>query len=238
MLREKLFASYGLVSDVDEDGDPISNKQLLQICLANARLMSKDGVPAEVHGCPSLFIGSIGSAYHLENLLAAGITHILCLSSVIRLKHPHHFQYLRVVMHDKVNFDCSSAVTEALEFIINAQRGGGRVLVHCYQGISRSATVVLAYLIQYEGLSLMNAIARLRLTRPQAAPNPGFLFYLRALERNASNERNDSSGICSIVKDASTVIPALEGEPQSSPVEAQVTGDLPIESGVIEDQTN
>lgn len=53
-------------------------------------------------------------------------------------------------------------------------RGGG-VLVHCYAGISRSASVAAAYLMWREGLTPAEAIARVRQCKPETfGPTPNF----------------------------------------------------------------
>lgn len=56
------------------------------------------------------------------------------------------------------------------------------MLVHCFMGRSRSATIVLAYLISRQTLTLSDALYKLRAVRPQAQPNTGFYQELRALE--------------------------------------------------------
>lgn len=43
--------------------------------------------------------------------------------------------------------DISCVFYDAIDFIANARRQGGKVYVHCVQGISRSATIILAYKI-------------------------------------------------------------------------------------------
>ncbi|CAC9502421.1 putative putative dual-specificity protein phosphatase [Leishmania infantum JPCM5] len=48
------------------------------------------------------------------------------------------------------------------------------VAVHCMVGVSRSASVVVAYLIKKYGLSQDDAISLIRCTRPVVQPNPGF----------------------------------------------------------------
>jgi dual specificity MAP kinase phosphatase len=48
-------------------------------------------------------------------------------------------------------------IDEAIEFIMDANRRGGKVLVHCKVGVSRSASIVIAYLMKDLGLDLASA---------------------------------------------------------------------------------
>lgn len=57
----------------------------------------------------------------------------------------------------------------------------GKVLVHCAMGVSRSGALVLAYLMIYQCLSLVEAIIAVRLNR-DIGPNSGFLEQLRQLD--------------------------------------------------------
>lgn len=60
-------------------------------------------------------------------------------------------------------------------------------LVHCAQGKSRSAAVCAAWLISRKGLSLQDAMAKIRIVRPEIRPNLGFLAALRAIEQTGGN---------------------------------------------------
>lgn len=61
---------------------------------------------------------------------------------------------------------------------------GGRVLVHCCAGVSRSATLCLAYLMKYRDMSLMDAHTLVRACRPIIRPNGGFWKQLIDYERS------------------------------------------------------
>jgi protein-tyrosine phosphatase len=52
---------------------------------------------------------------------------------------------------------------------------GIKTLVHCYVGRSRSASVILAYLMKYKQMSLREAFYYLRSRRPIIGPNFGFI---------------------------------------------------------------
>lgn len=190
-LRDKLIDEYGLESlDVDDDGDVVDGKGLLQICLTNARLVAKDGVPSCLPRFPRLSIGSLGSAYNLKSLQANGITHIICASGVVRTKYPDSFVYHRVDIRDKSETDIASHWQSCWDFIDAALESSAendrenKVLIHCYQGISRSTTILASYLMKRFGLTLVEALDEIRSVRPVAAPNPGFLMQLRVLERS------------------------------------------------------
>jgi hypothetical protein len=57
------------------------------------------------------------------------------------------------------------------------------VLVHCAGGVSRSATVVLGYLMSRRGLTFDQSLTELRRARPWVNPNAGFVLQLREWER-------------------------------------------------------
>ncbi|CAF1527591.1 unnamed protein product [Rotaria magnacalcarata] len=63
-------------------------------------------------------------------------------------------------------------------------RQGKKTLVHCYVGRSRSASIILAYLMKYRQMSLREAFYYLRSRRPIIGPNFGFIKQLVAFEKS------------------------------------------------------
>ncbi|SCV69689.1 BQ2448_1083 [Microbotryum intermedium] len=132
---------------------------------------------------PSLFISGYDGASSLSILQQAGITHIINVTSEYEDCFPLHFIYLRLRARDKRSERLGPYFEQVSAFVLKAQQEGGRVLVHCQEGISRSATLVLAVMIINKGETLDQAFDALRTARPAVEPSPNFLRELRALER-------------------------------------------------------
>ncbi|CAG7836177.1 unnamed protein product [Allacma fusca] len=76
----------------------------------------------------------------------------------------------------------------ATDFIEQALRANGKVLVHCREGISRSATLVIAYLMMKKGMTAKEAVRLVRNKR-QIYPNDGFLLQLCDLDLRLRGQR-------------------------------------------------
>lgn len=84
-------------------------------------------------------------------------------------------------------------LTSCIEWIGNALKSGGRVLVHCSMGINRSPTLLIAFLL-HSGVSLRQAGTLLHYTRPQADPLDAYWVQLEELEmRQRSTSRSSLS---------------------------------------------
>ena len=113
-----------------------------------------------------------------------GITHILNLILGIDSIFPEDFIYKNVPARDIERQDLSQYFNECVIFIENAIQNDGKVLVHCSQGISRSATIVIAYLIKSQELSFEDALELVKSKRSMVNPNSGFQEQLREYEKN------------------------------------------------------
>lgn len=141
-----------------------------------------DGIPSEV--VPGVYIGSIGAALNKAYLQENGVTHILTVADNLKNSFPDMFTYKSLEILDTVEFNILSILDEALEFIDSALNTQNKVLVHCFAGKSRSATVVCAYLMKKHSMRLEQAIAFLKSKRPCIMPNQGFLFQLSLYEKS------------------------------------------------------
>lgn len=71
-----------------------------------------------------------------------------------------------------------------IKFIKEAITNGGTVFVHCYGGVSRSATIVCAYLMKELGMPMLHALGFLRQKRSVVFPNAGFQRQLLDFEKH------------------------------------------------------
>ena len=123
-----------------------------------------------------LVLGSKRTARDRERLGALGVTHILNVTPT-RESDPaagvpcfHQsdpsLTYRRVPLFDSKAENLLQYLPQCIAFI-NEARHYGSVLVHCLKGVSRSASIVIAYLMEQENLSLAEATLRVSTLRPQ-----------------------------------------------------------------------
>lgn len=124
----------------------------------------------------ALFLGPLASVT-MRCLESLRITHVVSILS--RPVSPCDREHLQCYIEDEGSEDLTPVIQSALPFIRLALSHGGRVLVHCEQGRSRSTSVVVAHLMQSADLTADEALAVVRLQRPQAQPNEGFMSQLR-----------------------------------------------------------
>lgn len=149
--------------------------------LADPR-MHKDCSDPPSFVADGLYLGGVREAADAQCLQSLGITHILNAAREVQDLHPGQFQYWHLYVKDSTSERLFPYFADVAKWIEQARRTDGKVLVHCYEGVSRSATLVLAERILREKISLADALAQLRASRPQVEPNPRFIHELRQLE--------------------------------------------------------
>ena len=132
---------------------------------------------------PGLYIGSV------ESISDPNVLKIRNIQSIVRvLKQPlpltanKSFDYFCIPVIDDESENISSYFDSSFSFIDSALSSNKSVLVHCSAGVSRSATIVIAYLMRKYKYSLHESIRKVRLKRHICKPNPSFLRQLKQLE--------------------------------------------------------
>lgn len=140
--------------------------------------------PSPISNC--LFIGGALAARSVYTLQLLGITHILCLCSneigQADSQFPDLFEYKNFEICDHENANISNIFQEAHDFIDHVEQIGGKVLVHCFEGKSRSATLILAYVMLRKNFTLLQAWNALKRAHRRAQPNDGFARILLDLD--------------------------------------------------------
>lgn len=130
-----------------------------------------------------LFLGGMEGASDRDQLKQRGITHVVNAANYDAFPksyHPGAFQYLILGCADVPTQDLSQFFHKTNTYISEALRQGGAVYVHCYAGVSRAPTLVMAYLMFHTRLSLREAMSVCLRARPQVRPNYGFMQQLEA----------------------------------------------------------
>ncbi|XP_065206526.1 dual specificity protein phosphatase 19 [Planococcus citri] len=125
---------------------------------------------------PWIYIGSQDVAHDHNMLKENGITHILSIGVPCPTYDDISTTFIEA--YDTEEFDIKRTFDVCFEIIDGVRESSGIVLVHCNAGISRSATIVAAYLIRHRGINHEEALEILKKERPKINPNPGFVKVL------------------------------------------------------------
>ncbi len=126
---------------------------------------------------PNLFLGPLGITYDRDFLHENRITHVL---SLFEEQHrtvamvEFDIKSLCFQLYDKNDEPIGDYFEKGCNYIHKAIKSGGAVYVHCFAGISRSPTMVAAYLIRHHNMTATEALDYIRARRPKISPNDGF----------------------------------------------------------------
>eukprot|EP01084_Bolivina_argentea_P157944 275194_1 len=162
----------------------------------NKQCKKNDDYPSEIIP-DQLYLGNIRHALNLEILRDIKITHVInCTQSIDCKFGPQGIKYIRVPVNDKVSVSILPFFVQAIRWIEKVREENGsnndnRILIHCHAGISRSATITIAYLMYSWHMTMFEAITHVQGNRYIIQPNQGFknqlldfYLYLEAHEGN------------------------------------------------------
>ena len=137
-----------------------------------------------------LYLSSYNAAKNKKLIDKNKITNIInCAADFCNndFSNEPNLNYLSFYLKDHVMENIECIFYECIEYIESVKEKNGRVLIHCIQGISRSVSIVMAYLIYKNKYTYDKAFSLVQSKREISSPNFGFSiqlqnFYLRLYE--------------------------------------------------------
>lgn len=173
--------------------------QALSMCRTQSELM--DFPPTRV--LAFLYLGNERDAQSLDALQQIGVTHVLNATTHVPCYHEGSIHYQRIPVADSCQQDLRQYFDESFRFIDGARRAGGKVLVHCHAGVSRSATIAIAYILEHSRMSMLEAYDYVKQRRDIISPNLNFMGQLVDYERMLGSTRKQDKRSSMALDDSS-----------------------------------
>jgi dual specificity phosphatase 12 len=140
-----------------------------------------DGYDAQRIGITNIWIGPVGAATDLIFLIQNNIKHVINLSGLNIFQYKF-IRYYNIYIADHPSKDISVYFQNCHFIIDKATQKNENILINCYAGISRSATICLSWLMKELDINYLTALELLRICRPICRPNEGFIKQLKNYE--------------------------------------------------------
>lgn len=131
---------------------------------------------------PYLYLGTEWNASHYDQLVSDRVTHILNVSCEVDNFFQDSFKYLNIRVLDVDEADLLKEFDRAFKFIAEAKESNSSCLVHCKMGVSRSASIVVAYVMKEHMMSRDEALQFVKDKRSCIKPNKSFMSQLATYE--------------------------------------------------------
>ena len=127
-----------------------------------------------------IYLGGIDGAREINYLKQEGITHILSLAGKIFSINYEKGTFITKIIEvmDFTNENIFKYFKECIQFIENSKK----IYIHCMAGVSRSASIVIAYLMYKEHKKYFQIYSEVKKKRSIIRPNFGFVFQLKYFE--------------------------------------------------------
>ena len=127
----------------------------------------------------TIFLGNIDAAFNKKKLKQLGIKKVLTVMSAFGNHYsPHEFIHKSIDVDDDFRTNIICHFKECILFI----EGKDKIFVHCAAGMSRSPTIVIAYIMWKRKLRLNEAIKFVKEKRSIISPNDNFMNQLKIFE--------------------------------------------------------
>ncbi|NWW75237.1 DUS8 phosphatase, partial [Climacteris rufus] len=134
---------------------------------------------------PHLYLGSQKDVLNKDLMTQNGISYVLNASnSCPKPDFICDSHFMRIPVNDNYCEKLLPWLDKSIEFIDKAKVSSCQVIVHCLAGISRSATIAIAYIMKTMGMSSDDAYRFVKDRRPSISPNFNFLGQLLEYERS------------------------------------------------------
>ncbi|KAJ8337276.1 hypothetical protein SKAU_G00384960 [Synaphobranchus kaupii] len=131
-----------------------------------------------------LYLGSQKDVLNKDLMAQNGITYVLNASNTCpKPDFISESHFMRIPVNDNYCEKLLPWLDKTNDFIDKAKVSNCRVIVHCLAGISRSATIAIAYIMKTMGLSSDDAYRFVKDRRPSISPNFNFLGQLLEFEK-------------------------------------------------------
>jgi len=127
-----------------------------------------------------LYLGNYDQAKDLNTLKKFKISHILMCGTFLEKMFPDSFVYEHFEIEDTIEENISKFFKRGIEFIENSDV----VFVHCHAGVSRSASIVIAYIMHKFKIGYEDAYKIVKNKRREIFPNESFRNQLREFEKD------------------------------------------------------
>lgn len=184
--KERLLSS-GRSADDKEVKEAIKSAYLkflfvgIEMNIAKKHVFN-DPMPNQVR--EDLFIGSVGGAFNKKGLQQLGITHVISCLDFQFIPFAPELEYLQVPITDSAKSEIELYFEKALGFYRKCAQVKGKLLVHCFAGISRSSTILASIMMQEFGMTMDEALTTIKQNRDKINPNAGFREKLRILQND------------------------------------------------------
>ena len=132
-------------------------------------------------------MGAEEDATNTNKLKSLGITHVInCAAAYINTGPDFYggdIKYKEFEAEDDDSYDMIQHFDAAYDFIEDARKSGGKILLHCIMGINRSGLMTVAYCMVNKHVGPISAARLVKKTRPLLLTNHGFQRQLITFAR-------------------------------------------------------